>query len=277
MNVYQVVAAAPAGNPHSAVFTELGIALAEAVRANGFECRFTQNELHGSAINIILGFHLLKPNDIPAGIRFIVYQLEQLSDTEGLFARFPEMLNLLRRAESVWDFSPENVLFLANKGISAQLIPAGYSPVLRTIPKENKEIDILFYGSRNDRRTAVLQELLDRGFRVKALFGLYGESRDQWIARSHLVINIHFYQASLFESVRMSYLVNNAVPVLSECSPSYPWAGVPLKMVPYEQLADRAAELLRDTNQLAIYGERCREALEMHCNTADLLKPFLSI
>lgn len=275
MNQFRVVIIAPENNPHVAAFTELAIALVTGIRENGYSCDIALNEINPSAVNIILGFHLLKESDIPAGIRYIVYQLEQLSDTEGWLLHHPNMLSVMKNAEAVWDFSPENVLFLNEKGINAKHIPVGYSEALKKIPATSKDIDILFYGSRNDRRGKVLEELVRRGLNVKALFGLYGEERDSWISRAKMVINIHFYEASLFESVRLSYLVNNSVAVLTEESPSYPWSEVPLEQVSYDKLADRAEEMIHQWD-LEEYGRNCAEKYGAFYGMKELVAPLLN-
>lgn len=264
MQKYRVVVIAPEGNPHVAAFMELAVSLVAAVRENGYSCDLALNEFDTLAVNVILGFHLME-TELPRGVRFVVYQLEQLSESEGVFFYNPQMLDILKTAESVWDYSPENIEFLRRRQISARLLPAGYSPVLNQITSGTKDVDVLFYGSRNDRRGKVLQKLLDMGYNVKALFGIYGEERDQWISRSKLIINIHFYEANLFESVRVSYPVNNGVPVLSERSPSYPWEGVPLCTVPYDQLVVKTVELLSDYDRLEEYGHVCqREFAELY-------------
>ena len=46
---------------------------------------------------------------------------------------------------------------------------------------------------------------------LRTLFGDYGEVRDRWIARSRVVLNIHFYDIKVAEQVRLSYLLNNGV------------------------------------------------------------------
>lgn len=261
MQRYRVVVIAPANNPHVAAFSELAILLVASIRENGYPCELSQNEFDPQAVNIILGFHLIE-KEIPQDIRFIVYQLEQLSESEGWLLHKPHMLDILKQAEAVWDYSPENILFLEKRNISAALLPAGYSSALDRIVPGEKDVDVLFYGSRNSRRGVVLQELLERGYNVKALFGIYGAERDRWISRSKILINIHFYEANLFESVRVSYPVNNGIPVLTEQSPSFPWEGVPLFSVPYENLVSKTVELLGDTKVLSEYGEICRKRFQ---------------
>ena len=272
MEKYRVVIIAPQGNPHIEAFSELAILLTLSLRELGFDCDLTLNELDPNALNIILGFHLLTANDIPPTIRYIVYQLEQLSENEGWFARTSTtMLPLLQNAYAVWDFSVENVAFLKQKGVDAKYFPIGYHRGLERINSAPKDIDVLFYGSRNERRNKILEELLNRGLVVKALFGVYGEERDAWIARSKVVINIHFYEATLFESVRLSYLINNGVAVITEKSSHYPWEGVPLKVVEYDTLVDETVKLVK-SGEYQKYGIECQQKFREQYRMVEILR-----
>ena len=62
----------------------------------------------------------------------------------------------------------------------------------------------------------MLDELRKAGARVEAVFGVYGAARDALIARSRVVLNIHFFEAKVFEIVRVSYLLGNGRAVVSE-------------------------------------------------------------
>ena len=96
-------------------------------------------------------------------------------------------------------------------------VPIGYVPALTRIVAVPEDIDVLFYGAMTDRRRAILDKLRAKGFRVESLFGVYGAGRDAWIARSKIVINIHYSeQAKIFEIVRISYLLANRRAVVSE-------------------------------------------------------------
>jgi hypothetical protein len=90
-------------------------------------------------------------------------------------------------------------------------------PALSRIkPVPRQDIDILWYGSLNERRSHILQQLHDRGCIVKALFGVYGEERDSFIARAKIVINIHFFESKIIEIGRIYYLLANKRFVISE-------------------------------------------------------------
>ena len=68
----------------------------------------------------------------------------------------------------------------------------------------------------NERRKAILDELEHKGLKVKTLFGIYGQERDHWIERSKVVLNHHYYEAQIFEIVRVFYLLTNSVAVVGE-------------------------------------------------------------
>ena len=75
---------------------------------------------------------------------------------------------------------------------------------------------MLFVGSLNDRRRQVLDALEAQGARVERLFGVYGAERDAQLARAKICLNLHFYEAKVFEVVRVSYLLANRRFVVSE-------------------------------------------------------------
>jgi hypothetical protein len=80
--------------------------------------------------------------------------------------------------------------------------------------------------------------------RVKTLFGVYGKERDEYIGRSKILLNIHYYTTMIFEAVRVSYLLNNRCCVVSEESSVYPYAGVNIPLVAYDSLAEKCLDIL---------------------------------
>ena len=69
------------------------------------------------------------------------------------------------------------------------------------------------------RRNKLLIQLTEAGLKVKPLFGVYGAQRDEYISRAKIVLNCHHYDTKNFEIVRVHYLLNNAVTVISEINP----------------------------------------------------------
>ena len=110
-------------------------------------------------------------------------------------------------------------------------------------------IDVLFYGSLNPRRQAILEELQRRGLKVTTLTGCYGEARDRYIARSKVVLNLHFYESKVFEIVRVSYLLSNFKAVVAESGAGTsiePDLLQAVRAVPYDGLVEACVQLVQD-------------------------------
>ncbi|WP_207570027.1 hypothetical protein, partial [Mycolicibacter kumamotonensis] len=118
---------------------------------------------------------------------------------------------------------------------------------------------VLFYGMLSARRYGVLKDLHDRGLRVKWLTGALGASRDAWIARSKLVLNMHYWDAKIFEIARVSYLLANKRAVVSERGDD-PVLEHELEsgvaFADYSDLVDRCVELLGDEDARRELAER---------------------
>jgi hypothetical protein len=129
----------------------------------------------------------------------------------------------------------------------------GYVPEMtRRIPVYEQPVDVLFYGSTNARRMAVLQGLAKAGLNVKHMFAVYGRERDEAIAEAKVVLNMHFYEDSIHEIVRTSYLLANSKAVVSECGPKTEIdEDVQHSMfaVPYEDLVQACVMLVRDESR----------------------------
>jgi hypothetical protein len=145
----------------------------------------------------------------------ILFNLEQVSETSSWMTG--DYRDRLRRHE-VWDYSPGNIRALHDMGISdVTLCPIGYAPDLSRIrPAQKQDIDVLFIGSLNQRRRQILKSLQAAGIDVRWGFDIYGRDRDNFFARAKLVLNMHMYDAKVFEIVRVSYLLANRVCVVSE-------------------------------------------------------------
>lgn len=196
---------------------------------------------------IVVGAHLLA-TDIPAAVlyNFEQHGSPQLNETT---------LDRFRRHE-VWDYSPSNIAWLAELGVKAKYVPIGYVPELKRIePAATQDIDVLFYGLVNNRRRKILDGLRGAGLNVCDAYALhngpvYGSLRDALIARSKIVLNVHYYETGIFEIVRCSYLFANVICVVSENSIDVPGlltdvrsAAFPLR--PYDEIVDCCVTLCR--------------------------------
>lgn len=233
-------------NQHGPIFADLIDLLSESFRCLHFDSIISQNQLYEDRLNILVGGTcFLSSENLTAiangGCPCIIFQMEALSDSAGFLQRNPLYVEFLRTATQVWDYNEKNARYLLENGcLNVRYIPIGYSSVLERIPPcrpEDKDIDVLFYGAMKERRSRVLQTLQDKGMKIESLFGVYGRQRDEVIARSRIVLNVHQFDTSQLEQVRISYLLNNACFVISETSDCNPY-GDGVVFCPYDSLVN---------------------------------------
>ena len=210
----------PTNYPHAEALAELNETVELAL-----------DELEYFGPPVILGAHLV-PSLVPS--EAIIYNTEHPSS--GWMG--PSYRKVLSHHE-VWDYHRQGVVVeTSTLGGGPRLkvgkyVPVGFMPEqCRILKPATQDIDVLFYGSRNKRRDNILAGLLSAGLKVKILTGVYGEERDNYIARSKVVLNVHYYEPGIFEVVRVSYLWANAKCVVSEESPDSDFG------VPYDDLVE---------------------------------------
>lgn len=234
---------------HTEAFEELVNSVSAAFSALGAQVDVAINlPLIGEGINVVFGAHLIAAGTVlPANC--ILMNLEQFPD--GIFARQPHYIELLRQ-HLVLDYSPRNAALITQMTGNAHthVLRVGYMPVLtRITPAPVQDVDVLFYGSINERRKNIIDGLIAAGLNVKFLHGVYGQERDAWIARSKIVLNMHFYASKLHEVIRTSYLLANSKAVVSECDEDTEIEDdlrAAIVAVPYDQLVNTCRELVRD-------------------------------
>jgi len=206
----------PPGCLHSEAVREVAESLHYACLRLGHRSAIVENRYDGAAKVILLAANLIPPEDVdrvpPSAI---VYNLEQIS---GRLAHDnPSYAALLARCE-VWDYSRRNLDALTQLGVrNAAHLPIGFVPELaRFAPAETEDIDVLFYGSVNERRDRILKEIRNAGVVLHVAFGRYGPERDALIARAKVVLNLHSYDTRILEMTRISYALANRKAVLSE-------------------------------------------------------------
>ena len=260
---YRVCIIMPNGYIHSSAFVEVAFLLKASLGSVGIDCDLKLNEPAPDRINVILGSHLIKWSDDLSRYKYIPYQLEQLSANEGAYNE--NLRAILQSAWAVWDYSLENIEFLASQGITAHHLPVGYHAALEQLPTApQKDVDVLFYGSIGGRRSPVLEALAARGdLQIKTLFGVYGRDRDSWISRSKMVLNVHYYAVKIFEAVRISYLLNNRCFVLSEESAINPYPGVSIPTATYDTLVDATVHYANQAQERTRLAAEAYEQFKM--------------
>lgn len=211
--------------------------------------------------DIILGLHASPQVRIPSNS--IIYQTEHPSTWAPSYA-------VQLQAHETWTYSRHAKGLLT----SIKHVPLGYSPDFpRIVPTAEQDIDVLFFGSLNDRRVSVLNEMTIRHrLRVySAPLGTFGTELTQLIARAKVVLNVHYYTApACFEYARVVPLVHSGVCVLSEISEQGEGTGL-AATASYENLAN-AAKALVENKELR---EHCaKQSLKnlMKRPMADILK-----
>jgi hypothetical protein len=274
---FAVAVVSPPGYVHSEAFREVAQALHHALLALGHDSVLTNRLDHEERHTIVLGSNVLAACELEPPKKPILYNLEQVYDGSPWMT--PALLALFRRYP-VWDYSQANIERLAAWQVPRLThVPIGYVPELTRIVSAPEDIDVLFYGCYHMRRRAVLDDLRARGLRVGWLVGVYGVSRDAWIARSKIVINMHLHEAQIFELVRVSYLLANRRAVVSERG-AYPTEECDLEsgiaFAAYDELVDRCVELLGDERARRDLGERGYQAFSARSQATILRRALAS-
>ncbi|HEY0785714.1 MAG TPA: TylF/MycF family methyltransferase [Acidobacteriaceae bacterium] len=244
---YHIAIIRPDGYQHSDCFREVAEGLQSALRSLGHQAAVDENTIDATATNILLGAHLL--TEAEAQTLFpstIVYNLEQLGGMA-----LPGWYTELASRVTIWDYSPLNLARWQQVPClrAPVLVEVGFAPELRRISSAHvQDIDVLFYGSLNERRTRILRDLMAAGLKLHTAFGAYGRERDALIARAKVVLNLHAYETEVFEIVRVSYLLANAKAVVSEIAPDMGDLANAVAAYPYEQLVEGCKALLANEN-----------------------------
>jgi hypothetical protein len=113
----------------------------------------------------------------------------------------------LMKSNIVWDYSDLSRKYLESLGIRVYSM---YSPEFVYAPVETpRTIDILFVGSRNDRREAIYKRLVERYPNKKILFEMDWKHSNQGEMKKLLqsadtVLNIPYYNSNILETHRIN-------------------------------------------------------------------------
>jgi len=202
------------------VFNEFATTLVNAVRKKGYVCAYSNHFLPDHK-HIILGAIRFSDNESRKNIPkdSIIFNLEQLYDQSPLINN--QYIDMLRNY-SVWDYSLDNITWLRKNQIIYNVKHVSIGNIqdvpITHLSEDKKDIDVLFYGSLNDRRMEIYLKLKQRFPDKNIVFepNVWGEQRNNLIARSKIVLNIHFFESKNFEVIHVMHLLANQAFVISE-------------------------------------------------------------
>ena len=224
-------------------------------------------------LNVLIGGYAFDSPDsvkqlADAKIPYVVFQTEivrgETINTAGE-DRFRAIYKpLMAGATAVWDSYASNQAALAEQGIAAEVIDLGYHPALEVVRhKEEKDLDVFFFGSVGPRRASILQSLQDSGLKVAAMFDDPAFFRNDMIARSKLHLSMrHGDEMTHMPLWRIKYLVNNRCLVVGETGSESDSVDDLFIAAEPDELVDKVKETLArdDRDQLAeSFYERYRE------------------
>ncbi|MFY8016936.1 MAG: hypothetical protein ACOVN9_02400, partial [Inhella sp.] len=207
----------PVGYVHSLGFVDQARFFRYQFRRMGAEVTLAKNRLRHDAVNFVFGAHLGFDPALRARHTCVFVNLEQLGS--GGMSAPPAYLDLLGNS-AVVDYDAANVSAYTAHAADVPLFSFAHAPYLRqpvVTPVEQRSIDLLFFGSTNERRLKLIREIESTGRRVTMVDGpLYGPERDGFIAQAKAVFNCHFYESARFEQARAFQCLSLGTPVISE-------------------------------------------------------------
>lgn len=220
MNRAHICIVQPRGYVHSMGLIDPALYLKFQLQRLGIEVSWGKNRLRGDAVNYVLGAHLGFDPDCTRHFACVFINLEQLGENGANVN--PQYLRLLRENAAA-DYDAENVAAYSEDREDVPLISFNYAPYLDdpddATPLSERPIDLLFVGSMNQRRAALIERIERTGTQVTCFdTAVYGPERDRFVRRAKSVLNVHFYESARFEQARASFVMSCGTPMVSEQS-----------------------------------------------------------
>lgn len=173
--------------------------------------------------------HLLVPSvsSLPPPGKYVIYQLEQLNDKGVGNLQPPVSFNalfckLILQSVITFDYSNINLKYYPEElRHKLRVLVPPIDTVIPIKPNGISNIDVLFYGSMNSRRNIILgklnQNLKMHGYNMTVVHSIFGNDLLKLISKTKVVLNVHFYENSIFENERVHSAIRfSKVRVVSE-------------------------------------------------------------
>ena len=134
--------------------------------------------------------------------KYISFQMEQTISSRWLNEMY---FNLLENSFAVFDYSLKNIEYFRKTTDFSRMfyyLPVDYLPGIRR-EAADYEYDVVFYGDPNNSRRQDVLEKLRQHFDVKILSECFGEELYAELSKARVVVNIHYYENAMLETVRL--------------------------------------------------------------------------
>lgn len=147
----------------------------------------------------------------------IIVNLEQLGENGRTIN--PAYIDLLK-SSWVIDYDVTNKkAYKVDSDERFTVISFGYAPYLSPKsrrypikPLEERALDVVFYGSINEKRLSVIKRLEEAKIDIKVINNIFGPERDQILDEAKLILNLPYYEKAAFEQVRAFHALSLGVP-----------------------------------------------------------------
>jgi hypothetical protein len=150
---------------------------------------------------------------------YFIHQTEDISyyPRANSFHNNKTMFHVLNNALHVFDYSKNNILMYSKKYVKKPL----YFPYIvnnNQETQEEKSIDILFYGTMNQRRYIILEVLKQLLPKLNIVIAekTFGEHLKNLIKKSKIILNIHINEYATLEIGRLYEAMPYNVHIISE-------------------------------------------------------------
>jgi len=183
--------------------------------------------LESGRFNLVVGAYFLPPAELPkiaqSSLQFAHVNTEVIAQdmlnfnpqkTDFMGAYLPSM----RSGRFVWDVIMDNIAEHQRYQNRAHFLRWGWHPKLEDIEhRAEKDLDFYFFGMMSQRRQAIVQALVKRGFRGAVDHSCPYFLRNDRISRAKIQLNIvQETKYTHVNSFRICYLANNRCAILSE-------------------------------------------------------------
>lgn len=203
---------------HSLGFLDTADYLMFWIQQQGIEVTLGKNRLRHDAINLVFGAHLgFHPQWLNNSFCTFFFNLEQIGrGGADISSAYQKLLHY----GPVIDYHLDNVKAYRNNLDSVPLVPFLNAPYLnpdnRELDLADRPIDLLFFGSINAERKALIKKIEKAGLDVAVFDGpTYYKERDEYVRQAKAVINTSFYDSARFEQVRAFNVLSQGTAFIS--------------------------------------------------------------